>query len=64
MTVVSNELNEEQMRALNELKEALQFYDEVKNASRGAQNAVGADHTDWINRASRQVVKAFGYEPI
>lgn len=44
--------------AIDNLKRALDFYDRVNASSPDDKAAVGQDHWEWLERASREVVAA------
>lgn len=49
--------------AINELREAITFFDRVKVAPENERIAVGQDHWNWLEAAARKVVAGGSHEP-
>lgn len=55
-------MTEKQLRAILEIKEAIDFFNRVKNSSEDEKFAVGIDHWNWLVSASEKLNNVFDKE--
>lgn len=49
-------MNEDLRMAIADLQDALHFFEKVQHASLAERLAVGNDHIEWLEEASRKVI--------
>lgn len=52
-------MTEKQQSAIEQVRAAVAFFDQVKTATPDEKIAVGSDHWEWLELAARSVVAAF-----